>query len=148
MKVAYIEAHWHYNIVENARKGFSKALNTYNFWEPVEMEYFSAPWSLEIPILCQKLIDTGEFDHIVWVGFVVDGGIYEHKFVWHAILQNLVRISSESKIPIFSVILTPQDFDDTPEDNEKFEKHFIEKWEEAGRALIHMYETCEQIKKL
>ncbi len=147
MKIAYIEASWHYDIVKNAHKWFEEQLKSYDFWEKVEIEKFKVPGSLEIPMLSQKIIDRWDFDYIIWVWLVVDGWIYEHRFVGNAILQGLVKISTESRIPIFSVILTPQSFDEnsTP-DIQKFATHFITKWKEAWNALIQMYETLKQLE--
>ena len=148
MKIAYIEASWHYEIVKNAHAWFSKKIWSYDFWEDADIEVFKVPWSLEIPLLAQKIIDTEKFDAVVWVWLVVDGWIYEHRFVGNAILQWLVKISTETRIPVFSVILTPQNFDESSStDIEKFSKHFIEKWSEAWNAVIQMFETLKQVKK-
>ncbi len=148
MNIAYIEASWHYDIVKNAKIWFEKEIANYDFGSPANIEVFHVPWSLEIPLLCQKIIDTGKFDAIVWVWLVVDGWIYEHRFVGNAILQWLVKISTESKMPIFSVILTPQHFDESSsEDINKFATHFIEKWSQAWSAVIQMHQALEQVKK-
>ena len=140
MKIAYIEASWHYEIVKNAQVWFKKRMWDYDFWTETHIETFTVPGSLEIPLLSQKLIDTGKFDAIVWVWLVVDWWIYEHRFVGNAILQWLVKISTESRTPIFSVILTPQNFDESStEDISKFAHHFIEKWSEAWNAVIQIH---------
>ena len=147
MRIAYIEASWHYDIVKNAHTGFEKTISDYDFGEEMKIDMFRVPGSLEIPLIAQKLIDTGKFDYIVWTGLVVDGGIYEHRFVGNAILQGLVKISTERRIPVFSVILTPQIFDENSSaDIEKFGSHFIEKWAEAWRAVIQMHETLKKVE--
>ena len=149
MKIAYIEASWHYDIVQNAHAWFEEALNNYDFWEQPIIKTFTVPGSLEIPMLSQRIIDRWDFDYIIWVWLVVDWWIYEHKFVGNAILQWLVKISTESRTPIFSVILTPQNFDEnSPADIKKFASHFVTKWKEAWNALIQMYETLKQLENI
>ena len=64
---------------------------------------------LEFPLHRKKLAQTGKYDVIVTAALVVDGGIYEHRFVAHAVLQ-MMNVMLETDVPIMSAVLTPQQF--------------------------------------
>jgi 6,7-dimethyl-8-ribityllumazine synthase len=46
---------------------------------------------------------------------VVDGGIYHHEFVSAAVVDGLMQGQMETGVPMFSVSLTPHNFQEIPE---------------------------------
>ena len=94
-KIAFIQAAWHQDIVGQCRESFLAHLG-----DSFEVEIFEVPGSLEMPLMAKKLAETGQYAAVCCAGFVVDGGIYRHEFVAHAILQGLV------KSLVFAVIIT------------------------------------------
>ncbi len=72
---------------------------------------------------------------IVAIALVVDGGIYRHEFVAAAVLQGIVDVSLSTDVPVLSVVLTPQHFDESSERQAFFAEHLFTKGEEAARAL-------------
>jgi 6,7-dimethyl-8-ribityllumazine synthase len=65
---------------------------------------------------------------IIAGGFVVNGGIYRHEFVADAVISGLMRVQLDTKVPVISAVLTPQNF------HEHDEHHFVVKGAEAAAA--------------
>ena len=76
LKVAFIKAGWHSEIVARARDGFAQEL------DEQDIDHHIADWEVpgafEMPLLAQRLAQTGSYDAIVCAALVVDGGIYRH----------------------------------------------------------------------
>ena len=83
---------------------------------------------------------TGQRDVIVAAALVVDGGIYAHQFVASAVVSAMMQVQLEVDVPILSVVLTPQQFDESPERQSFFFDHFITKGKEAAQACVMVLE--------
>ena len=133
-RVAFIKACWHQDIVDQALHGFRDAL--VECGAKVDITEYAVPGSLEIPLQCQRLAGSGNFDLIVAAGLIVDGGIYRHDFVASTVLDGMMRVQLDTDVPILSVVLTPHHFNDGPEHRQFFFEHFRLKGEEAARACV------------
>src|SRR5271165_6884950 len=71
---------------------------------------------------------------IVAAGFVVNGGIYRHEFVAEAVISALMRVQLDTKVPVISAVLTPQNFHEHDEHKKFFYDHFVVKGAEAAVA--------------
>ncbi|PYM56151.1 MAG: 6,7-dimethyl-8-ribityllumazine synthase, partial [Candidatus Rokuibacteriota bacterium] len=88
-KIAYVQAAWHTDITDRCKQAFVAELARHGY-DQSGIEFFSAPGSLEIPLMAKKLAKTGKYAAVCASGFVVDGGIYRHEFVAQAVLQGIV----------------------------------------------------------
>jgi len=128
-KIAIIAARWHADIVDSAVASIIKNL------EGFDVDVVTVPGALEIPLKGKQLMKSG-YDAVIGVAFVVDGGIYEHRFVGHAVLNGLMDVQLEQEKPFFSVILTPQKFNEkSADDIQWFTDHMVIKGEEAANAV-------------
>ena len=93
------------------------------------------PGAFELPLKAKQLAQSETYSGIVAAGFVVDGGIYRHDFVANAVVSALMQVQLEVQVPVFSVVLTPHNFQETKEHIEFFSQHFIEKGKEAAHAV-------------
>ena len=100
-KIAYVQAAWHTDITDRCKLAFVAELARHGY-DASGIEFFSAPGSLELPLMAKKLAKTGKYAAVCASGFVVDGGIYRHEFVAQAVLQGLVQTSLETEVPILS----------------------------------------------
>jgi 6,7-dimethyl-8-ribityllumazine synthase len=132
--VAFIKARWHAEIVDQAYHGFCRALQEAS--RDAEVVTYDVPGAFEMPLLAQRLGETGRFDAIVAAALVVDGGIYRHDFVAQAVVSGLMQAQLATGVPTFSVSLTPHHFQPTPEHQEFFAAHFVRKGQEAAAAVI------------
>ncbi|WP_062226091.1 6,7-dimethyl-8-ribityllumazine synthase [Aureimonas frigidaquae] len=134
LKIAFIKARWHADIVDKALDGFRQAMDASA--PGAEIQVYDVPGAFEMPLLAQKLGRTGRFDAIVAAALVVDGGIYRHDFVAAAVVDGLMQAQLATGVPTFSVSLTPHHFQPTPEHRDFFSAHFVKKGQEAARAVL------------
>ena len=71
-KIAYVQAAWHTDITDACKRAFVDELARHGHDER-EIEFFSAPGSLELPLMAKKLAKTGKYAAVCASGFVVDG---------------------------------------------------------------------------
>lgn len=143
-RVAYIQAGWHKNIVEQAYITFEKGITEAGL-QKEQIDIFDVPGSLEIPLQAKLLAKTGKYDIIVCCGLIVNGGIYRHDFVASTVLDNMMQVAMEQEIPVLSVVLTPHHFHG--EEHEKFFfDHFKIKGKEAADACIQTLNNIEALQ--
>lgn len=144
--VAVIQAGWHKEISDNAKKTFAQDMAVAGFPEK-NIEYFEVPGSLEIPLQAKLLAQTGRYDAIVCMGFIVNGGIYRHEFVNTAVIDGLMRVSLDTDVPVLSVVLTPINFHEHEPHQKFFEEHFLVKGREAASACLQTLGNMRALKK-
>ena len=71
-KIAYIQAAWHTEITNPAKEAFLTQICKRGY-TAADVEFFSAPGALEIPLMAKKLAKTGKSVAVACSGLVVDG---------------------------------------------------------------------------
>lgn len=135
LRIAFIQATWHADIVNQARDGFLAEMGRHGVPRDA-IELFSLPGAFEIPLHAKKLAQTGQFDAIVACALVVDGGIYRHEFVASAVIQGLMTVQLDTGVPVFSAVLTPHHFHSHAEHQQFFGDHFVHKGAEVAQACL------------
>ena len=143
-RIAFIQACWHREIVDQARDAFLEALEELGHSRD-QVDLFEVPGTLEIPLQAKQLAKTGRYCAIVATAFVVDGGIYRHDFVSGTVVEALMRIQLETDVPVLSAVLTPQTFHDHAEHRAFFKEHFKVKGAEVARACVQTIENLAAI---
>ncbi len=143
-RIAFIQACWHREIVDQARDAFLDEIEDLGFSRN-KVDLFEVPGTLEIPLQAKRLAETGRFSAIVATAFVVDGGIYRHDFVSGTVVEALMRVQLETNIPVLSAVLTPQNFHDHEEHRTFFRDHFKIKGAEVARACAQTIENLAAI---
>ncbi len=143
LKIAFIKARWHADIVDQALVGFEADMDSVD--ATVQINAFDVPGGFEMPLLAKKLGATGEYDAIVCAALVVDGGIYRHDFVAQAVVDGLMRASQDTGVPVLSVSLTPHHYQETDHHNTIYRAHFVQKGQEAPRAALMITNTRAQM---
>jgi 6,7-dimethyl-8-ribityllumazine synthase len=132
-RIAFVQACWHKDIVDRCRISFTTEIAKHGYGEG-DIDFFEVPGSLEIPLHALFLAESGRYAAIVAAGFVVNGGIYRHEFVADAVIQGLMRVQLDTKVPVISAVLTPQNFHEHDEHRKFFHDHFVVKGAEAAAA--------------
>ena len=140
-KVAFVQACWHRDIVDQLRDSFKKEFSKLS---DKEIEFFELPGAYEIPLHAKALAETGEYAAVVAAGLVVDGGIYRHEFVAQAVIDGLMRAQMDTGMPVFSAVLTPHNFHGE-EHQAYFKEHFVIKGREAAQACAKTLESLATI---
>jgi 6,7-dimethyl-8-ribityllumazine synthase len=133
LKIAFIKANWHTEIVDQVLKGFESDMAAKG--RKVAISVYDVPGAFEMPLLAKKLGETGRFDAIVAAALVVNGGIYRHEFVAQAVVTGLMDAQMATGIPTFSVSLTPHHFHDSEVHHDFYFDHFVKKGAEAANAV-------------
>ncbi|HAK52357.1 MAG TPA: 6,7-dimethyl-8-ribityllumazine synthase [Gammaproteobacteria bacterium] len=138
-RIAFIEACWHSDIVGQARDAFFERCEALDI-DPSIIDVVDVPGSLEIPLQCKLLANSGKYAVIVATGLIVDGGIYRHDFVASSVLDGMMQVQLDTEVPILSVVLTPHHF--LGEEHEAFFfKHFRVKGAEGAEACARTLEN-------
>jgi len=129
-RIAFVQSCWHRDIVDQLRDAF---LKEFQELDARQVDFIEVPGALEIPLRAKLLAVSGEYAAVVTAGLIVDGGIYRHEFVSSAVIDGLMRVQLDTGVPVFSAVLTPQDFlsDGQPE---FFKEHFVIKGVEAAQT--------------
>ncbi len=133
--IAYIQAAWHTEITDHCRTGFMTEMAKHGYGA-ADVQHFSVPGSLEIPLMARKLAQTGRYAAVCASGLVVNGGIYRHDFVAQAVLQGIVQTSLETGVPVLSAVLTPHHFHEHAVHEEFFKQHMHTKGTELAAACV------------
>ena len=133
LKIAFIKARWHAEIVDQALVGFEADMDSVD--ATVQITTFDVPGAFEMPLLAKKLGASGDYDAVVCAALVVDGGIYRHDFVAAAVVNGLMEAQMSTGVPTFSVSLTPHHFQPTAEHIGFYTDHFVKKGAEAAQAV-------------
>ena len=133
--IAYVQAAWHTDITDHCRSAFLTELAGHGYKES-DVQFFSVPGSLEIPLMARKLARTGRYAAVCASGLVVDGGIYRHDFVAQAVLQGIVQTSLDTEVPVLSAVLTPHHFHEHSVHEEFFKQHMHTKGKELAEACV------------
>lgn len=147
VRIAYIEACWHQDIVSQARLAFVGALSKKGIGEH-QVDLLEVPGSLEIPLQAKQLAQSGRYDVIAACGLIVDGGIYRHDFVASTVLDAMMQVSLEASIPVLSIVLTPHMYHEHQDHHQFFHAHFKKKGEEAANACLVMLDNQQCHREL
>lgn len=132
-RIAFIKARWHADIVDRAHDGF--VAEAARLLPGARIEAFDVPGAFEMPLLAKRLARTGLYDAVVAAAFVVNGGIYRHDFVSAAVVNGLMDVQLQTEVPVFSVSLTPHNFQPVEAMEAFFRDHFVKKGAEAAEAV-------------
>ncbi len=144
-RIAFVQATWHREIVDQARDSFLERLAALGIPED-RVDRFEVPGSLEIPLQTKLLAQSGRYAVIVASGLIVDGGIYRHDFVADVVLDAMMRVQLETEVPVLSVVLTPQHFHEHDEHQQFFFDHFRVKGAEGADACAQTLRNISELR--
>lgn len=102
MKIAIITAPFYRHINEGLFQGATNYLNREN----IEFERFDVPGALEVPLACQFLAQTNQFDAIVALGAVIRGETAHFDHVCEQSSRGIMNVSLDNNMPIGNGIIT------------------------------------------
>jgi 6,7-dimethyl-8-ribityllumazine synthase len=144
-RVAFVQASWHREVVEECRIAFLGEIEARGIAR-AQVDLFEVPGSFEIPLHAQLLAKTRRYTAIVAAGLVVDGGIYRHEFVADTVIKALMDVQLRTEVPVFSAVLTPQQFHESAVHVEFFRKHFVLKGIEVAEACANTLHSLERLR--
>ena len=142
-RVAFVQSAWHREVVQECRIAFLAEIEARGI---TNVDVFEVPGSFEIPLHAQILAKTRRYTAIVAAGLVVDGGIYRHEFVADTVIKALMDVQLRTEVPVFSAVLTPQQFHESSAHFEFFRKHFATKGIEVAEACANTLLSLERLR--
>lgn len=146
-RIAIVSANWHSDVVHQARDSAVRRLTALGA-APARIHQIEVPGAFEIPLMAQKLAASGQFDAVIGCAVIVNGGIYHHEFVSTAVVDGLMRVQLDTGVPVFSVALTPYNFQPSEDLLGFFRTHFVHKGEEAANACAQTLAQHAEIDAL
>ena len=144
-RLAFVQSAWHRDVVEECRIAFLDEIEARHI-PRASVDLFEVPGSFEIPLHAQILAKTRRYTAIVAAGLVVDGGIYRHEFVADTVIKALMDVQLKTEVPIFSAVLTPQQFHESSVHHDFFRKHFVIKGIEVAEACANTLHSLERLR--
>ena len=144
-RLAFVQSAWHRDVVEECRIAFLDEIEARHIPRS-SVDLFEVPGSFEIPLHAQILAKTRRYTAIVAAGLVVDGGIYRHEFVADTVIKALMDVQLRTEVPVFSAVLTPQQFHETSAHFDFFRKHFATKGVEVAAACADTLLSLERLR--
>lgn len=146
-RIAFIQACWHKEIIDQSRKSFFSQIEKLGI-SSEQIDVYEVPGSLEIPLQAKLLAKTQKYKIIIAAGLIVDGGIYRHEFVADTVLKAMMTIQLETEVPILSLVLTPLNFHEHEAHKEFFHEHFKIKGIEAANSCAQTIKNIEALSNI
>jgi 6,7-dimethyl-8-ribityllumazine synthase len=106
MKVGIIASRFNSFIVQKLLEGAVDGLVRHG----VEEENITAAWvpgAFEIPLMAQKMAESGKYDAVICVGAVIRGSTSHYELVVNETTKGIAQVGLKAKIPVlFGVIAT------------------------------------------
>jgi 6,7-dimethyl-8-ribityllumazine synthase len=144
-RIAFVQSRWHRDVVMECQTAFLAEAEARHI-PRAAIDIFEVPGSFEIPLHAQLLAKTRRYTAIVAAGLVVDGGIYRHEFVADTVIKALMDVQLRTEVPVFSAVLTPQQFHESQAHFDFFKKHFVTKGIEVAEACAETLHSLERLR--
>jgi len=134
-RIAFIKGGWHADIIDQGLNSFVADLEAAGISKN-NIDIIEVAGSLEIPLQAKKMAETGRYAIIACGGFIINGGIYHHEYVNHAVLDGMMRVMLDTGVPVLSMVLTPLNFHQSEQHHKFFFDHFTIKGKELAAACV------------
>ena len=139
-RVAFVQSAWHREVIEQCRLAFLAEIEERGI-ERARIDLFEVPGSFEIPLHVQLLAKTRRYTAIVAAGLVVDD-----EYIAETVIRALMVVQLRTEVPVFSAVLTPQQFHETAAHFDFFRKHFATKGVEVAEACANTLLSLERLR--
>lgn len=101
----------------------------------------TVPGALELPLVLQRMANSGRFDALVALGAVIRGETYHFEIVSNEMASGIARVQLDTGIPIANGVLTT-------ENDEQAEVRMAVKGAECAQAAIEVANLLRSIAAL
>jgi len=137
-RVAFVQSSWHREVIEECRLAFLAEIEARHI---TNIDVFEVPGSFEIPLHVQILAKTRRYTAIVAAGLVIDD-----EYVAETVIKALMDVQLRTEVPVFSAVLTPQQFHESAVHYDFFRKHFAIKGVEVAEACANTLHSLERLR--
>ncbi len=104
-RFALVVGRWNSFVVEHLLEGAVDTLRRHGVGDE-QMTIVRAPGAFEIPLVCQKVARSGNYDAIIALGAVIRGGTPHFEYVAGECTKGLAQVSMDSGVPVAFGVLT------------------------------------------
>ena len=138
-RVAFVQSAWHRDIVAECREAFLAEIEARHIAR-AQIDVFEVPGAFEIPLHVQLLAKTRRYTAIVAAGLVVDDAC-----IAETVIRALMDVQLRTEIPVFSAVVTPQQFRETA-GADFLRRHFASKGSEVAEACARTLLGLERLR--
>jgi len=138
-RVAFVQSAWHRDVVAECRESFLAEIQARHVAR-AQIDVFEVPGAFEIPLHVQLLAKTRRYTAIVAAGLVVDD-----EYIAETVIRSLMEVQLRTEIPVFSAVVTPQQFRETA-DADFLHRHFASKGAEVAEACANTLLSLERLR--
>ena len=139
-RIAFVQSAWHPQVIEECRLAFLGEIEARGI-ERARIDVFEVPGAFEIPLHVQILAKTRRYTAIVAAGLVIDD-----EYIAETVIRALMDVQLRTEVPVFSAVLTPQQFGEAAAQFEFFRKHFATKGVEVAEACANTLLSLERLR--
>jgi 6,7-dimethyl-8-ribityllumazine synthase len=139
-RIAFVQSSWHRDVVAECRVAFLAEIEVRHIAR-AQVDIFEVPGSFEIPLHAQILAKTRRYTAIIAAGLVIDD-----EYVADTVIKALMDVQLRTEVPVFSAVLTPQQFHETQAHFDFFRKHFAVKGVEVAEACANTLLSLERLR--
>jgi len=137
-RVAFVQSSWHREVIGECRIAFLAESEVRHI---TNIDVFDVPGSFEIPLHVQLLAKTRRYTAIIAAGLVID-----NEYVAETVIKALMDVQLRTEVPVFSAVLTPQQFHEIAAHYSFFRKHFATKGIEVAEACANTLLSLERLR--
>jgi len=135
-----VQSAWHRDVVAECRHAFLAEIELRHI-PRAQVDVFEVPGSFEIPLHAQLLARTRRYTAIVATGLVIDD-----EYIAETVIKALMDVQLRTEIPVFSAVVTPQQFHETAAHFDFFRRHFANKGVEVAQACAETLLSLERLR--
>ena len=106
--LALIVSRYHEELSQKLLDGALTRLRELKFKEE-HLTVVMAPGAIEIPIIAQRLSESGLYDALIAMGIVIEGETDHYQYVCDLVSEGCLRVSLQNDIPVIFSVLTVKD---------------------------------------
>jgi 6,7-dimethyl-8-ribityllumazine synthase len=139
-RVAFVQSAWHRDVVSECRVAFLAEIEARHIAR-AQIDVFEVPGAFEIPLHVQLLAKTRRYTAIVAAGLVIDD-----EYIAETVIKALMDVQLRTEVPVFSAVVTPQQFHETAAHFDFFRRHFAAKGVEVAQACANTLLSLERLR--
>ncbi len=132
---------WNSFVVESLLEGALDTLRRHGVADD-NITIVRAPGAFEIPLVCQKVADSKNYDAIIALGAVIRGGTPHFEYVAGECVKGLAQVTMQYGVPVAFGVLT---VDTIEQAVERAGTKAGNKGEEAAMSAIEMVSLLKQL---
>ena len=140
-RYALVVGRWNSFVVEHLLAGAVDTLRRHGVGDD-QMTVIRVPGAIEIPLACQRVARSGQYDAIIALGAVIRGGTPHFAHVAGECTKGIAQVSLGSDIPVAFGVLT---VDSIEQASERSGTKAGNKGAEAAQSALEMVSLLEQL---